>query len=257
MTFDGYDEACGKDEPGLDQDLSGSRHQVKTETASGNKGQAGAWTHRISAVKGKVFWAFIGVVVGFALAFVLGYSIFDIGRNYNPDANQLTPSIDLMVLQEKIEKNNELATATFMYTNAENFEGQPAVFDLFDIPYITGKDFVLKYDGIIKAGVDLSDVVIEPAGEGTVIVTLPKPYIISHELDEESFETLREHETLFGSIKIEDIQGFRSEQKGLMEQRAYERGVLDEALENAKQNLRSMLEAALPEGTVIEFKEAE
>ncbi len=191
----------------------------------------------------------VGFVIGSIATVIVCGLVFDIGRNYKPSEGEY----DLTVLQEKIEQCNELATATYLYTDAESYEADGAIFGLFDIPYLTGKDFILKFDGKIKAGVNLDDTRIERGGDGSVLVTLSAPYIISHELDEESFKVLREHETVFSSIKIDDIQNFRSAQKDLMEQRAYDVGVMEQAAENAQESIRSILEVALPEGTKIEF----
>ncbi len=207
-------------------------------------------------LKVKFKFLFGGCIIGAIVSLVLCAAIFDIGRNYNPDDNSNAPSINLVVLQERIEQCNELATATYLYTNAENYVGEPAIFGLFDIPYVTGKDFILKYDGTIKAGVNLNDVEISQGEDGAILVTLPQPYIISHELDEESFETLREHETIFSSIKINDIQQFRAGAKEKMEVRALEKGVMEEASTNAKESIRSIIEIVVPEGTVIKFQQA-
>lgn len=196
----------------------------------------------------------IGFIIGCAATLIIGYAVFDIGRNYNPDAeSQSGPNYTLTVLQERIQQCSELATATYLYTNAESFEDGKAILGFFDIPFLTGKNFILKYDGIIKAGVNLDEADIEQADNGALLVTLPKPHIISHEFDEGSFRVLQEHETVFSSIKIDDIQNFRAEQKEAMEARAYEVGVMEEAAENAQASIRAMLEMVVPEGTPIEF----
>lgn len=198
----------------------------------------------------------IGFLIGAAATIAVCFTVFDIGRNYNPDS-AAQPSYDLMVLQERLANCNELATATYIYTDAEAFEDGKAVFGLFDIPFLTGKDFILTYEGIIKAGVNLDDALIEQGGDDSILVTLPKPYIISHEIDESSVKVLREHETVFSSIKIDDIQNFRETQKESMEQRAQEVGLMDTAAQNAQDSIRSMLEMAIPEGTPIEFLQQE
>lgn len=239
------------------------QQQLSEEATLQEKGHSiisGGSTDRLKSkvsLKTKFKFLLIGFIVGSVASLVLCAAIFDIGRNYNPDGNVSTPSIDLVVLQERIEQCNELATATYLYTNAENYIGEPVIFGLFDIPYVTGKDFVLKYDGIIKAGVSLDDVEISQREDGSILVTLPQPHIISHELDEESFETLREHETIFSSIKINDIQQFRAGAKEAMEVRAFEKGVMDEASANAQESIRSIIEIVVPEEIPIEFQQAE
>lgn len=189
---------------------------------------------------------FVGFILGVVATIIVIYTAFDIGRNHELAQGD---EYDLVVLQEKIEQCNELATASYLYTDAELFK------EGIDIPFLTGKEFILKYSGSIKAGVNLDDVEIERDGQGVVLVKMPPSYIISHELDENSFEVLREHETIFSSIKIEDVQGFRAKQKERMEERARMSGVLEEAEENARSSIRSILEVSLPEGTSIEFEQ--
>ncbi len=194
---------------------------------------------------------FIGFAIGAATSLVVCAIVFDIGRNYNPDNN--ASQYDLTVLQERIERCNEITTASYLYTTAEMVEWNNAIFGLFDIPGLTGKEFIVKFNGIIKAGVSLDETVIEKGDDGSIQVALPAPYIVSHEIDENSFEVLREHESLFSSIKLKDMQEFRATQKDAMEQRAYESGVMEEAAQNAQESIRNMLEMALPEGTEIHF----
>ena len=199
----------------------------------------------------------VGFALGAIITLAVCYFIFDLGRNHQPEGQAPNASIDLTVLQERIERCNELATATYLYTDAEVYRADGAIFGLFDIPFLTGKDFILKFDGEIKAGVNLDEAKIERGADDSVLVTLPAPHIISHELDEDSFKVLREHETILSSIKIDDIQNFREAQKELMETRAYDKGVMEQAAQNAQESIRSILEVALPEGTTIEFLQQE
>lgn len=223
--------------------MSSENERVRVENGSGN----GGFSKAVRVLK----HGFVGFMVGVFVTLGVVYTAFDIGRKYSPDQGD---DFDLIVLQEKIERCNELATATYLYTDAEAYKPEGAIFGLFDIPFLTGKEFIVKYSGAIKAGVNLDDVRIERGDGGGVLVDMPAPYIISHEIDEGSFQILREHETLFSSIKINDMQEFREKEKESMEKRANESGVLKEAEENARSSIRSILEVSLPEGTSIEFE---
>ena len=63
---------------------------------------------------------------------------------------------------------------------------------------------------------------------------MPKAEILSHEIIEDSIETLDEKDGLFNSVTVEDVRNFDAISKEAMEVRAIENGLLDKAFNNAK-----------------------
>ncbi|HIT64986.1 MAG TPA: DUF4230 domain-containing protein [Candidatus Ventrimonas merdavium] len=60
-----------------------------------------------------------------------------------------------------------------------------------------------KWEGTIKAGIEITDITAEVDETNKVItVYLPKAKILSHEIDDESFETLDEKAGLFNPIEV-------------------------------------------------------
>lgn len=76
-----------------------------------------------------------------------------------------------------------------MYTDAGKFEDPKQLFGK-NIPFTT-KSFIAKWDGIIKAGVDIGKVTVDVNNlEKEIMIHIPKAQIISHEIDSNSIETL-------------------------------------------------------------------
>lgn len=141
--------------------------------------------------------------------------------------------INLSVINANIQDIGELATIEYMYTDAGKFTDTVQWLGL-EVPF-TKKSFIVKWDGIIKAGVNVKEITIE-LNEKTkeIIVYMPRAEILSHEIDTESFETLDEKAGLFNPIEIDNVREFDLKSKENMEKRAIENGILDKATENAK-----------------------
>ena len=145
----------------------------------------------------------------------------------------LTTEIIVDLIQSEIKDIGELATIEYLYTNAGKFEDPKKILDV-NIPFTT-KFFIAKWDGVIKAGVELDKIVVEINEENKeIFVHIPKAKILSHEIYSDSIETLDERDGLFNPVKVEDVREFDAVSKEAMEQRAIENGILDKAFENAK-----------------------
>lgn len=156
--------------------------------------------------------------------------------------------IDISVINAEIHDIGELATIEYLYTDAGKFEDPAELFGK-EIPFsFTTKSFIVKWDGTIKAGVDISKVTAEVnKGKKEIIVHIPKAEILSHEIEDDSIETLDEKDGLFNKIKVEDIREFDTNSKAAMEQRAIENGLLDKAFENAKAIIYKLLDTDIVE----------
>lgn len=159
-----------------------------------------------------------------------------------------TRDVSIEQIEANIQDIGELATVEYLYTDAGKFE-DPAVLFGKEIPFsFTTKSFIAKWDGVIKAGIDIDKVTVEldePNKE--IIVHIPKAKILSHEIDDDSIETLDEKNGLFNPIKIDDIREFDVISKDAMEQRAIENGLLDKAFENAKRILNKIINTGVVE----------
>ena len=148
------------------------------------------------------------------------------------------PQITGDLLASQLRSVQELVTVSYYYTNMGRFENQVDFYG-WKVPFTT-KSFIVSYDGVIKAGVDLEKLQVS-IGDGEVTVTLPESRIISHEIPEDSLEVFDESDNLFNHITIEDYTAFTRGQKSAMEQRAVDGGLLDRANQEARTAVDSLL----------------
>ena len=146
-----------------------------------------------------------------------------------------TKEVDIGLITSEIQSIGELATIEYLYTDAGKFEDPAKLFGK-EIPFsFTTKSFIAKWDGIIKAGVKVDEITVEVKDSSKeIIVHIPDAIILSHEINDESIETLDEKNGLFNPIQVDDVRNFDSISKDAMEKRAIENGILDKAYENAK-----------------------
>ena len=150
------------------------------------------------------------------------------------------PVITGDLLGEHLRSAQELVTVAYYYTSMGRFENQVDFYG-WKVPF-TAKSFIVSFDGVIKAGVDLSQVQVEVDEiRQAVTVRLPASRILSHEIPEDSIEVFDESDNLFNRITIEDYTGFTLDQKKAMEQRAEDNGLLTSADEKARAAVESLL----------------
>ena len=187
------------------------------------------------------------LVLGMILCAAVGLGCFFAGRAA-ADAAAQPPQIDAVVLRSQLTEISELAVVNYHYTNMAQFENGSDFYGV-RLPFTT-KRFILTYDGIIKAGVDLSLAKVSVSGNA-VTITLPEAKILSHELEEDSVEIFDQQTSIFNPFTVEDFTAFQAEQKSVMEEKALQRGLLEQAREKAVNSVRLLLEGVLPEGAVL------
>lgn len=186
------------------------------------------------------------VLLGLVLLAAVGLAGFFGGRYIQ--SHPAEPEISAVVLESRLTEVSELASVSYQYTNMAQFENCGEFYGL-TIPFTT-KRFILTYDGIIKAGVDLSLAKVSVSGNA-VTITLPEAKILSHELEEDSVEIFDQQTSIFNPFTMEDFTAFQAEQKSVMEEKALQRGLLEQAREKAVNSVRLLLEGVLPEGAVL------
>ena len=156
--------------------------------------------------------------------------------------NPVAPEINLDIIYSEIKNIAELATIEYFFTDAAEFSDSQQIFN-WNIPF-TEKSFILKWDGMIKAGVNLEQVKIEVREyEGKITVTVPAAEILSYEIDTESVEVLNEADNIFNPIKVSDKIQFDQKTEDAMKKRAIENGLLEKAQKNAEDILRRLITA--------------
>ena len=120
------------------------------------------------------------------------------------------------------------------------YENQ-ATFYGWKVPFTT-KSFILSYDGKIKAGIDMSLVEVHMSGKN-INISIPEAKILSHEIDEKSIEVFDETKNIFNQISITDYNQFAIDQKESMENKAKEKGLLEEAQNKAQETIKTFVES--------------
>ena len=184
------------------------------------------------------------LLLGVLLCAVVGTVCWFAGRG----GVEETTELDAVVLENQLTGISELASVTYSYTNMAQFRNSSEFYGM-TVPFTT-KSFILTYDGVIKAGVDLSAAEVRVSGTA-VTVKLPEAAILSHEIDEDSVEVFDEKTSIFNPFTVKDMAAFQADQKQAMEAKALDKGLLTEAAEKAKISVEALLSAALPEGYTL------
>lgn len=182
-----------------------------------------------------------------ALCAAVGLVCFFVGRRCARDTAENT-RLDAVVLETRLTEIRELAVVNYHYTNMAQFENGSDFYGV-RIPFTT-KRFILTYDGEIRAGIDLKRAGVE-IREAEVLVTLPGAQILSHEINENSVEIFDEKTSIFNPFTVEDFTSFQAGQKAVMEQKAVEGGLLDEAAAQARDSVALLLSPLVPEGYTL------
>ena len=167
---------------------------------------------------------------------VLGCALFFAGMLKTK--KEMTPEMTTELINNRLEEAKELTTTKYYYTNMGQFENQNDFYG-WKVPFTT-KSFIVAYDGIIHAGVNLENAVVD-FGNNRIDIQIPSSTILSHEIKEESLKVFLEKDTIFNPIKIEDYNDFSKDQKKVVEEKAIKNGLLTEANEKAEKTIKELL----------------
>lgn len=179
------------------------------------------------------------IIAGIILCILVGAVGYAFGSRNTDEVKELSA----VVLENQMMEMSELVSVTYAYTNMARYESTKEFYGV-TLP-LTTNGFILTYDGVIKAGVDLKKA--EIVVEGTAVqVTLPEPTVLSHEIDEDSVEIYDEKTSIFNPFTVKDYTDFYADQKKEMEAKADSKGLLKEAKSQAKESVRLLLSSSLP-----------
>lgn len=185
-----------------------------------------------NAASAKSLPLWLAIIVLICLAFNLGRSMSSSSDEKEDERHLQT--IDVNVLQQRLAKISELATVSYDYTDIASHKKTEKLWG-YNIPGTTST-ILLRYSGVIKAGVDLHDATID-VRDTTVVFTLPAPKVLSHSVDPASIKIINQSNGLFSSIKIADFQSFCAAHQDSMQSVAIQSGLLKNAAESAADGL--------------------
>lgn len=172
---------------------------------------------------------------------VLVIAIFFAGVHYASGSNN--DKITSTTIKNQLTEINELALYSYDYSKVGKFSNKLS-FNGWKIP-LTQKNFIITYDGSIKAGIDLKQAKISIDNE-QLNITLPAAKILSHGIDENSIEVYDESSNIFNQISINDYKSFATKEKKKNEKEAISNGILEKSKTKAEQTLTTYLQA-IPE----------
>ena len=176
---------------------------------------------------------FIILLIGLAL-----FAAFFYGKRQMK--SEMEPEITSSLIYNKLVSAKELTTLKYHYTNMGHFENQNTFYG-YKVPF-TSKEFIVSYEGLINAGIDLDKMKVD-VGDKSIKIKIPPAEILSHEIYEDSLKVYDERESIFNRIDIEDYNNFSKDQKTEVEKRAIKKGLLKEADEESKKAIQEILGA--------------
>ncbi|MBQ3707017.1 MAG: DUF4230 domain-containing protein [Clostridia bacterium] len=141
--------------------------------------------------------------------------------------------IMVKTLEEGVTDMGVLVTQEYYFTDAVT---QSKVKTLFSIPLgFTETSYVATYDGVVTAGLDFTRIRIALDIMGkTVTVRMPKAEIQNVDIDPNSFVLYSEKNGFGNPLSISEFNGSIVELENKAKNRAVERGLLEQADENAR-----------------------
>lgn len=191
-------------------------------------------------------WKKIGITILILLAVALSLVI------YFKVTSARETSILSETIEEKVSKIVELSTVKYSYTNVAAYKDSKKM-NGANLPF-TEKGFLIKYNGYIKAGVDLKTIEVNLKDKETIEVTLPKPVIFDNVINEDDIYIYDEKDTIFNNLSLNDLYDVLKEEKQKTETEVIDKGLLNEAQKNANEILLTFLENMGFKNIKITFK---
>lgn len=150
------------------------------------------------------------------------------------------PVYDSSSVFERIQNIQELSLVQYNYTGVVGFQDNKTLADI-DIPF-TQKFFLVKFDGLIKSGINLQEIELDINSEtNSAVITLPEAEIMQNSIDERSLIVYDQSMNILNPIKIEDYNNAIAQEKNDMEKKAIENGILEQSKTQAEMLLTSLL----------------
>lgn len=146
----------------------------------------------------------------------------------------------------------ELGVEEYLYSNVGSYDKEGLVLRGFEVPF-TGRNFLVTYDGVVRAGVKHADAItveVDDAGR-KLTITAPKVEVLSSNIDAESVVVHDQSMNPLNQVRVEDVTAFIAEQERAAEDKAVEQGLLDRAADRVEDLMESHARALIA-GTPLE-----
>ncbi len=146
---------------------------------------------------------------------------------------------DSSAIMEKISYVKDLSLVKYNYNGVISYKDAMKFMNM-QVP-LTEKSFLIRYNGYVKAGIDMSQASVSVSGKN-VKVSLPKPTIQETVIDEKSIQVFDESMNIFNPTKVTDYQKAIVGEKNKISQDALTKGILTESSDQAHKFITSLLE---------------
>ncbi len=140
-------------------------------------------------------------------------------------------------VSEKLISISELATSRYDYSNILSIKNSLSFKDI-TIPF-TEKSFVIKYNGYIAAGLDLSTATFS-IDKNILTITIPPCSILTHNVNEDEVFIFDEQTSIFNKLSMDDMLSEIVADKAITEERVIKDGFLDKVTVDTIQLLKDI-----------------
>ena len=185
------------------------------------------------------------VVVGLLVGIVLTVGAF-FGLNKMSLLEEPTRSITSTGIGGTLEDISEMAVEPYSYSAVGRFEEDGWRALGLRVP-LTGKHFLIAYDGVVKAGVkniEKSDVSIDDV-TSTVTIKVSKAEILSNEIEPSSVTVYDQSFNPLNQVRVENYAEFLGGEEKRAEEKAKQNGLLDRAQQRVTDLVKAQAEAFL------------
>lgn len=193
----------------------------------------------------------IGCLVG--LFFIIKGAIKKRADNYKELINDVKTEpivikeeveITSEMIAEELQAIGELATYEYLFTEVVSSSNTKTINGKFNSPFTT-TSYVFSYDGVIKAGIDFTEIVVEKNDNAKrITVYLPNAEILSCDLDMDSFKIYDEKTSVFNKLTLSDVNASLVELEDSATEKALSRDILKKATDNAEKMIAQFLRSA-------------
>lgn len=193
---------------------------------------------KINNNKVLLIFIIIGIILGITLSLKLIFS-------------EKAPKDTSKVLNT-IEQVLELSTSKYNYSNIVTIKKDRS-FKNIKIPF-TEKSFIIKYNGVVKGGVNSKDITIDNVKKDSITVNVAKCSIIDHYIDEENIFIYDVKNALFNRVKTNEVIDELANSKKEYEKKIIKEGFMNDISGSVKKSLENSLKNLGYEEVIINFK---
>ena len=151
-----------------------------------------------------------------------------------------------------ITKVIELNTVKYNYSNVITVQKDKS-FKNIKIPF-TNKSFIIKYNGIIKGGIESQDINIVKNTGNEIYIEIDQCRILDHYIDDENIYVYDASNSIFNKLEAQEVLDELNASKKEYEQKIINEGFMEEIKNITKVSLVNMLENIGYQEITITFK---